>query len=77
MKRFLRNDLQIISNLINNNEKILDVGCGDGNLIEYLSTKKNGDCKGIEIELKNVKKNNASKSPKNKQTTIISKNTTI
>ena len=54
MKRFLRNDLQIISNLINNNEKILDVGCGDGNLIEYLSTKKNGDCKGIEIELKNV-----------------------
>ena len=30
MKRFLRNDLQIISNLINNNEKILDVGCGDG-----------------------------------------------
>ena len=40
MSKILRNDLQIISNMIKNNEKILDVGCGNGNLIEYLSKKK-------------------------------------
>jgi cyclopropane fatty-acyl-phospholipid synthase-like methyltransferase len=54
MSKILRNDLQIISNMIKNNEKILDVGCGNGNLIEHLSKKKNVDCKGIEIESGNM-----------------------
>ncbi len=51
MKKVLRNDLQIISSLIKENERVLDVGCGNGNLIEFLSVKKNVNCKGIEIEL--------------------------
>ena len=51
MTKILRNDLQIISSLIQENEKVLDVGCGNGNLIEFLSKEKSVDCKGIEIEL--------------------------
>ena len=51
MTKILRNDLQIISSLIQKNEKVLDVGCGNGNLIEFLSKEKSVDCKGIEIEL--------------------------
>ena len=48
MTKILRNDLQIISSLIEDGEKVLDVGCGNGNLIEFLSREKNVDCKGIE-----------------------------
>lgn len=54
MTKILRNDLLFISKLIKENEKVLDVGCGNGNLIEYLLKEKNVDCKGVEIELKNV-----------------------
>ena len=54
MTKILRNDLQIISSLIEENEKVLDVGCGNGNLIESLSKEKNVDCKGIEIELEKM-----------------------
>jgi|TARA_B100000287_G_scaffold329982_1_gene314538 methionine biosynthesis protein MetW len=54
MTKILRNDLQIISSMIKQNEKVLDVGCGNGNLIEFLSKNKNVDCKGVEIELSNM-----------------------
>ena len=40
MIKILRKDLKKISNLIEENEKVLDVGCGDGNLIYHLSKKK-------------------------------------
>ena len=40
MTKILRNDLQIISSLIKDGEKVLDVGCGNGNLIEFLSREK-------------------------------------
>ena len=49
MSKNLRNDLFVISKLIDEKEKILDVGCGNGNLLDYLSRKKNADCRGIEI----------------------------
>ena len=54
MKKNLRNDLFVISKLILNNEKILDVGCGDGNLLSYLSEKKEAECRGIEISQSGV-----------------------
>ena len=54
MKNNLRNDLFVISKLVNQNEKILDVGCGDGNLLNYLSKVKNADCRGIEIKQSGV-----------------------
>ena len=41
MKKNLRKDLILISELINSNEKVLDIGCGDGNLLSHLmKTKK-------------------------------------
>ena len=54
MSKILRDDLLLISQLIEMNEKILDVGCGDGNLLEYLSKEKNADCRGIEIKREGV-----------------------
>ena len=52
----LRNDLEIIAGLIKSKETILDVGCGEGVLLEYLLKKKNVDCRGIEINQKGVNK---------------------
>ena len=40
LKKNLRNDLFVISKLINDNEKILDVGCGTGNLVDFLLKTK-------------------------------------
>ena len=50
MKISLRKDLSIIAEIINQNEKVLDVGCGDGKLLDYLSKEKNVDCRGIELK---------------------------
>ena len=49
MKFNLRKDLEIIVELIKPNEKILDVGCGEGILLEYLLKNKSVACRGIEI----------------------------
>ena len=49
MKFVLRKDLEIIANIIEKNEIVLDVGCGEGVLLSYLFEKKNVDCRGIEI----------------------------
>ncbi len=54
MKNVLRNDLLAISKLITDKEKILDVGCGNGNLLDFLSRFKNADCRGIEIKQSGV-----------------------
>ena len=56
MKFNLRKDLEIIVELIKPNEKILDVGCGEGILLEYLLKNKSVDCRGIEINQKGVNK---------------------
>ena len=40
MSKDLRNDLLVISKLIGKKEKILDVGCGNGKLLNYFSKKK-------------------------------------
>ena len=52
----LRKDLKIISDLIDYNEKILDVGCGNGELIEFLSKDKKVICRGIELSQNGVNK---------------------
>lgn len=50
----LRNDLQLIADLIPQNSKILEIGCGEGELLKYLDDNKNTDSRGIDIEQPNV-----------------------
>lgn len=46
----IRYDLQIIANLVKPNSKVLDIGCGDGELLYFLKHQKNTDGRGLEIE---------------------------
>ena len=50
----MKKEFKIISELIENNSRVLDVGCGDGTLMKYLKDKKNVDTRGLEISKKNV-----------------------
>ena len=52
----MKKEFQIISELIENNTRVLDVGCGDGTLMKYLKDKKNVDTRGLEISKDNVQK---------------------
>lgn len=45
----IRIDLQIIADMIEPTSRVLDVGCGNGNLLEYLSNFKQVDGRGIEL----------------------------
>ena len=52
----MKQEFKIISNLIDKNTRVLDVGCGDGTLMEYLKDSKKIDIRGIEISKNNVQK---------------------
>ena len=52
----MKQEFKIISDLIEKNTRVLDVGCGDGILIEYLKYNKEIDIRGIEISKDNVQK---------------------
>tara|TARA_B100000963_G_scaffold267143_1_gene235340 strand:- start:130 stop:726 length:597 start_codon:yes stop_codon:yes gene_type:complete len=44
----------VLAGLIEINSRVLDVGCGDGNLLLYLKKNKRIDGRGLEINQKNV-----------------------
>jgi len=48
-RRSIRIDLQLIADMIEPNSRVLDVGCGDGALLEYLVHFKQVDGRGVEI----------------------------
>ena len=50
----MKKEFQIISELIENNCRVLDVGCGDGTLMKFLNDKKKVDTRGLEISKNNV-----------------------
>ena len=52
----MKQEFKIIANLIEKNTRVLDVGCGDGTLMEFLKNNKNIDIRGIEISKNNVQK---------------------
>ncbi len=45
----LRPDLQLIADMIAPDNRVLDVGCGDGALLHYLTHQKQVDGRGIEL----------------------------
>ena len=51
----MKNEFKIIANLLPAQSRVLDVGCGDGALIEALTKQKDIDGRGIELEENKVK----------------------
>ena len=52
----MKEEFKVISKLIDDKSRVLDVGCGDGILMEYLSKNKVVDVRGLEISKEKVKK---------------------
>ena len=52
----MKKEFKIISRLIEENTRVLDIGCGDGTLMELLKQNKKIDIRGIEISKNNVQK---------------------
>jgi len=50
----LRPDLAVIAELIPAKARVLDIGCGDGALLEHLSTTKTVDGRGLELSQQRV-----------------------
>lgn len=52
--RSIRVDLQIVADMIEDGARVLDVGCGDGQLLAFLDRYKNVDGRGIELSMAGV-----------------------
>ena len=50
----LRSDLQLIADWIPQGSQVLDLGCGDGQLLAYLARQKQVSGYGVEIDVNNV-----------------------
>ena len=50
----MKKEFKVISEIIDNNSKVLDVGCGDGALMKYLSENKTSNIRGLEISKEGV-----------------------
>ena len=44
----MKKEFKVISHIIKNNKRVLDVGCGDGTLMQYLKANQNNDVRGLE-----------------------------
>ena len=50
----MKNEFKVISDLIEDNKKVLDVGCADGTLMKFLKENKNVNVRGLEISKQKV-----------------------
>ena len=49
----MKKEFKVIADLLKNNTRVLDVGCGDGSLMVYL-TETNIEVRGLELNQDNV-----------------------
>ena len=52
----MKKEFKVIADLLLNNTRVLDVGCGDGSLMDLLHKKKNIEARGLELKKENVTK---------------------
>jgi len=52
----MKKEFEAISKIIENNKRVLDVGSGDGTLMEYLKKHQQNDVRGLEPQKKLVQK---------------------
>jgi len=50
----MKKEFKVIADLLSNNTRVLDVGCGDGSLMNLLAKEKNIEVRGLELEKNNV-----------------------
>ena len=50
----MKSEYKIITDIIEENTRVLDVGCDDGTLMEFLKRNKNVNIRGIEISKEKV-----------------------
>jgi methionine biosynthesis protein MetW len=50
----LRGDLRLAAEMIDPGSRVLDIGCGDGELLSYLTRQKNVDGRGMELSQSGV-----------------------
>ena len=52
----MKKEFNVIAQIIKNNKRVLDIGCGDGTLMEYLKVNQQNDVRGLEPEKNLVQK---------------------
>ena len=52
----MKKEFNVIANLVEKNAKVLDVGCGDGELMKYIYENITNDIRGLELSKHNVQK---------------------
>ena len=50
----MKKEFKVIADLLPNNTRVLDVGCGDGSLIRLLNEEKQIEVRGLELNQENV-----------------------
>src|SRR3546814_19407175 len=61
--RSVRDDLQIVTDMVADGSRVLDIGCGDGALLGQLAPDKNVEGRGIEINRAGVNASLANGTP--------------
>ena len=51
----MKKEFKVIADLLPDNSKVLDIGCGDGSLMHLLKIEKNIEVRGLELNQDNVK----------------------
>ena len=50
----MKKEFKVIADLLPKNSRVLDVGCGDGSLMNFLVKEKNIETRGLELDQNNV-----------------------